>query len=295
MFSRIGFSQKPGSERLTVWHLKTSKPTGNKPPKTRYTRLINVSRPSVQVFEKQLTYLNQYAALRPDRAQEILIQVGAAMDYFLPIIGLHPERGKWTAELMSAAQRLAFVVEMRIKNGLACRRPDEYSPQVQPMIQTPAHGTLPSGHSTESFTVAMVLVRLMKAAAAKSGGGVLAPMPLMGIQLMRQAARIAINRTVAGVHFPVDSTTGAVIGLTLGRYLADRCEGKRSYRSWRFDGTAFPEEGETDFDWQALYDVAGDTFKPTPYTKQPVDRPFGKDVHSPILAHLWDKALAEWS
>ena len=39
-----------------------------------------------------------------------------------------------------------------IKHALACRRPIEYSPQVQPMILTPSHGSLPSGHSTKSFT-----------------------------------------------------------------------------------------------------------------------------------------------
>jgi membrane-associated phospholipid phosphatase len=295
MFSRIGFSQKPGSERLSVWHLKTSAATGNKPPKTRYTRLINVSRPSMEVFKAQLDYLHQYAALRPDRAGEILVQINAAMDFFVPLVGLRADRTKWTMELMEAAQRLAFFVEMRIKNGLACRRPVELSPQVQPMIQTPAHGSLPSGHSTEAFTVAIVLIRLMKAAAARSGGGVLAPMPLLGNQIMRQAARIAINRTVAGVHFPVDSITGAVLGVTLGSYLADRCEGKPSYRSWRFDGTSFPVSGATDFDWQAHYDVATDTFKPASYTKQPVVRPFGRDVHSPLLATFWEKALEEWT
>src|SRR3546814_18772370 len=50
--------------------------------------------------------------------------------------------------------------------------------------------------------------------------------PAWGEQLMRLAARIAINRTVAGLHFPVDSAAGALLGLTLGRYLAARCAGE---------------------------------------------------------------------
>ena len=60
---------------------------------------------------------------------------------------------------------------------------------------------------------------------------------------MRQAARIAINRTVAGVHFPADSAAGAVLGLTLGQYLVKRCTSAadaQTYTAWKFDGTRYP-------------------------------------------------------
>ena len=46
---------------------------------------------------------------------------------------------------------------MQIKHALAVRRPIEFSPQVQPTIVTPAHGSLPSGHATEAYTMAVVL------------------------------------------------------------------------------------------------------------------------------------------
>ena len=39
---------------------------------------------------------------------------------------------------------------------------------------------------------------------------------------MNQAARIAINRTVAGVHFPVDSMAGQLLGLTVAEYFIKR-------------------------------------------------------------------------
>ena len=59
--------------------------------------------------------------------------------------------------------RLANYVEMRLKQALASRRPNEYSPQVQPMILTPSHGSFPSGHATETFVSAIVLRRLLQA------------------------------------------------------------------------------------------------------------------------------------
>ena len=114
------------------------------------------------------------------------------------------------------------------------------------MIQTPAHGTLPSGHATEAFTMARVLWTLMSRASNLPYGDA-----AWGEQLMRLAARVAINRTVAGVHFPIDSVAGAILGLTLARYLEARCSNGQTpgeeprLQGRSFDGTAFPAPAET--------------------------------------------------
>ena len=45
--------------------------------------------------------------------------------------------------------------------------------------------------------------------------------------LCGRQARIAVNRTVAGVHFPIDSVAGALLGLTLAEYLVNLCQENR--------------------------------------------------------------------
>ena len=93
-----------------------------------------------------------------------MTQLGGGLTFLPPIPFLHPARTPYTLELLAAALRLANFVEMRFKHALACRRPNEFSPQVQPMILTPSHGAFPSGHATEAFMAAFVLWRLLQAA-----------------------------------------------------------------------------------------------------------------------------------
>ena len=126
-----------------------------------YSPLITIRRPGIALFCNLLVFVDRYADLREDRAPEILSQEGGAVAFLGSIPWLHPERTRWTLELLATAVRLAVFAEMRFKHALACRRPNEYSPQVQPMILTPGHGTLPMGHATETFIMAFVLWQLL--------------------------------------------------------------------------------------------------------------------------------------
>jgi membrane-associated phospholipid phosphatase len=183
---------------------------------------------------------------------------------------------------------MANWVEMRFKHTLACRRPIDYSPQIQPMILTPGHGTLPSGHATEAFMVAYILWRLIRT--AQPGKSL-----RWAEQLMRQANRVAINRTIAGVHFPIDSAAGEFLGLVLGEYLYQRCQAAdndlRPIRAWRFDAERYP--AAQDFLWRQQYNTAvglGHIAAP-PYAQMLPAQNVQASTH---LRWLWRRAVLEW-
>ena len=116
---------------------------------------------------------------------------------------------------------------------------------------------------------------------------------MMRDQLMRQAARIAINRTVAGVHFPVDSIAGQALGFKLADYVIARCKPPTTstpYVPWRFNGQMV--HGQQDFDFRMQYHTpTGNT-----NTVAFIDTETSHGIpSSPALAWLWAKAIAEWT
>ena len=253
------------------------------------TKFVEIKRPDIDAFAAQLDLINSYAALRWDRGAEIYSQLGAPTAFYSTISFLHPTRTPRTLELLNLALGLASFIELPLKHMIAALRPIDFSPQIQPMIATPRHGALPSGHATEAFIFATVLDAVLKA----SGSAVVAGAPTEE-QLYRQATRIAVNRTVAGVHFPVDSIAGAMLGRALGRYLVARGKGG-SLGSYVFKMTAQTPAVTLDFDQAKLLATTGGTADPT--------FPVTVDTSAPIsittqansaLKWLWDEAVKEW-
>ena len=298
----------PAARRIALWHLKVgaaAAPGGAAPataPACHYEPLICFDRPPETVFHDQMQFLRSYADLRPDRATEIIEQTPGVVPFMMSIGFLRPDSKRWTMELIEVVLQLARFAEQRVKHGLACRRANEYSSQVQPIILTPGHGSLPSGHSTESFTVARVLAQVLHDAAVPAAAGSPLPTPYQDngyiIHLMRLASRIAVNRTVAGVHFPIDSIAGALLGLTLGDYFLARVKGG-GYRAAFFDGNA-AGIGGLDFAWADIFDIGSRTVKFAPGAgTHPAVRAFDGTTYtpdaSPALTWLWGKAVAEWT
>jgi membrane-associated phospholipid phosphatase len=153
-------------------------------------------------------------------------------------------------------------------------------------MTTPGHGSFPSGHSTQTHAVAHVLKVLLK---LDPNPTVLPPKYATVIdQLDRQAARIATNRVVAGVHFPVDSMAGRMLGVALGQYFVGRCLGNAPAKSRKFNAGYIDSHPTTDFNpFTADQRLSAGKF----YS----EAQGGPITQSLLLNHLWQMASAEWS
>ena len=247
---RLHFTFDRPNESCKVWHVED---TGGAAP-TLVADIVKFTRPTQPISKGKSTS----STTMPICGATAVPKYGARLRGSHALLGEHcasapdAQSPRGACDSWNSAFRLAVMVEMRVKHALACRRPAEYSPQIQPMLQTPAHGALPSGHCTEAYVVAMVLWSLCESSSASHTGGVFAQTgssdPIWREELLlRQASRIAINRTIAGVHFPVDSAAGQVLGLSLAQYFTNLCTTGTTYDYWEFDGTAYP----ADFDWTA--------------------------------------------
>lgn len=174
--------------------------------------LIRITRPSQAFFYDQLDWLRAYADLRGDRINEIFLQLSDLTSFFGAQCYLDSGRRKYSLMMLNLAQSFAIHLEIVMKYYCRAPRPIDLAQEVQPMIQTPDHSSFPSGHATEAFAVATVFNRLASNQTANEG---IANRSLP----FRLAHRIAANRTVAGVHFPVDSRAGAHLGCVAGEYV----------------------------------------------------------------------------
>ena len=183
--------------------------------------LLTLHRPKDEVFEQQLKMVRAYADLRDDRIEEILVQTEDLLSFYGAQMYLSAQRNSKTMALLYAANRVAVHVEMPIKHFCRSARPIDYATHIQPMIQTPDHSSYPSGHAIEVFATSTVLARVMTGMGPKAA--LSAPVDSehgrMAGMAFRLAHRIACNRSVAGVHFPVDNASGAMIGCILGEAL----------------------------------------------------------------------------
>lgn len=156
-------------------------------------------------WDSQIDKVVRAAVEREDRLPEILTQAGDFWPFFASVSGLSLDRAPVTGELLAACETWVLQSLMLLKHHVAALRPNQRSSLVVPVIETPGHGSVPSGHATVAAFHARMLVHLLP------------PDDTRRALLDRLARRIAFNRVVAGVHCPVDNR----IGYELGRSMAD--------------------------------------------------------------------------
>jgi len=240
--------------------------------------VARIRRPSNQVFVKQIPMVIKWAELRAERSSEILAQIDNQYPFWGMVVPFHNGRMRCTMDLIELVIQFAVFVESRFKHEFSCWRPADFSAQVQPMITTPGHSSLPCGHCTQGYATAHVLAKLIDAGASDP----------RRLQLERLAERISTNRLVAGVHFPVDNLAGRMLGQTLGEYVIARCIPKTKWTARGFDGSdaLLPN---ADFKPFSQYLDSGTTS----YYQKMSPKPQAFNGRSAILERLWKEARDE--
>ena len=92
-----------------------------------------------------------------------------------------------------------IVTNLLLKNIVARPRPFVEIEALIPLIAKPTDFSFPSGHTTASFAVALVMLRMLP--------------KKIGIPAVVLAALVAFSRLYLGVHYPTDVLTGFVVAL----------------------------------------------------------------------------------
>lgn len=108
-------------------------------------------------------------------------------------------------------------------------------------------------------------------------------------QLERQAARIAVNRTVAGLHYPVDSAVGRLLGTALADFFVARCTGNVKLHERGFSGPKFHGPQGTVIDFDPRVSMTDNQSGYYEYLSS-----VGTIAASPLLEFMWTKAAKEW-
>ena len=271
LLSGLHFNVNQAKESVTIGFVNLDK----NPLKNQ--SLVRLARPTEKVFKQQLNLVGNYAELREDRGSEVLTQLVPQVPFWGSIVGLSAHRHKWTLELITLGLSMVSHVHMRFKHAFACQRPVEISPQIQPMIPTPGHASWPSGHATEAFMVSAVLQALLPHGDKYKE------------QLERQAARIAVNRTAAGLHYPVDSAVGRLLGTALADFIVARCTGNMKLHERGFSGPKFHGPLGTVIDFDSRVSMTNNQSGYYEYLST-----IGTIAASPLLQFMWTKAAKEW-
>lgn len=86
------------------------------------------------------------------------------MPFWASVVGLHERRHKKTLQLLALIFQLAVHVKTSLEQIFAMLPREAFSPQMQPIVPSPGHGSWPSGHATEAFLAANLIESLLDAA-----------------------------------------------------------------------------------------------------------------------------------
>jgi hypothetical protein len=120
-----------------------------------------------------------------------------AINYWLGMLMIDASSAPATYQLIRVARRIGEMVVMCLKNEYREARPSQACPAIVPMIDPPVTPAFPAGHALQSHLISLCL-----AAAGRA--------PVQGEMLFHLSRRLAENRIIAGLHYPLDNQAGVL-------------------------------------------------------------------------------------
>jgi acid phosphatase (class A) len=150
-----------------------------------------------KTMNDQLVEILDHVPERESRFAEILQQHNAegCISYWLGML-LIDFSTPATYLLVRVARRIGEHVGMCLKQEFRFPRPSQLCPAIVPMVDPPLHPSFPSGHALQSHLIS----RCMK--------DVRGALPQANRLLDGLAERVAVNRVIAGLHYPKDNKAG---------------------------------------------------------------------------------------
>jgi hypothetical protein len=130
---------------------------------------------------------------RPGRLEEIYAQASDFQAYLVAQLGISRRSHPQTYLLLKIAARVAEFTMVPLKARYNRVRPSQLYPRLFPPIDVPNHAAYPSGHAMSARMMAFAMVDVV---------------PEMEDAPEHLSLRIAVNREVAGLHYPSDTAAG---------------------------------------------------------------------------------------
>lgn len=137
---------------------------------------------------------------RPEALGEIVNQHQNQQLCFLQLLMMSQKSHPATYFVMKLAARVGEVVMMRLKRQFNRARPSQVCPSLYPPLAVPGHAAYPAGHALIAHLTANCLIEV-----TTRGNPAKSPYEKA---LNELAARIGLNRVIAGFHYKSDIRAG---------------------------------------------------------------------------------------
>lgn len=172
----------------------------NLPPDWRARYTVPVPPADRRTLAAELSELKQLAQKRTGREARIEAQREGTVEPFLEATGCGGDAKQELIKLIDDIQVDAVIAVMHFKLKFSRLRPSQVDPSLTVLFPPPGHPAYPSGHATQAYASAAILMELA---------------PRLRHQMEKVADDIAVNREIAGVHYRSDTVGGKILALQI--------------------------------------------------------------------------------